>query len=164
MICLISLTMSEVAMSFFDRQLRAGDHLITERFGYTHHGIYLGWGRVIHYSGLANGLRAGPVEITSLDRFSQGKHTYVQSHENRVFCHKQTMKRARSRLSENKYNLLTNNCEHFINWCIYGKARSAQVSNAAIYLVTQSMLSGGISGIATSHIVKNTILRLSKAL
>lgn len=29
-------------MSFFNRQLKAGDHLITERLGYTHHGIYLG--------------------------------------------------------------------------------------------------------------------------
>ena len=150
-------------MSFFNRQLKAGDHLVTKRLGYTHHGIYLGRGKVIHYSGLASGLRAGPVEITSLDNFSQGKHTYVQSHENRVFCHKQTVKRARARLTEDKYNLLINNCEHFINWCIYGKARSEQVSHAALYLVTRSML-GGMSGIGSGHIVTNTILRLSKGL
>lgn len=146
-------------MSFFNRELTVGDHLVTKRLGYTHHGIYLGRGKVIHYSGLANGLRAGPVEITSLDHFSQGKPTYVQSHENRVFCHKQTVKRARSRLTEDKYNLLTNNCEHFINWCIYGKACSEQVSNVAIYI-----LSGGVSGIGSGHIVANTILRLSRRL
>lgn len=151
-------------MGFFNQQLRAGDHLVTKRLGYTHHGIYLGRDKVIHYSGLANGLRAGPVEIISLDHFSQGKRTYVQSHENRVFCRKQTVKRARSRLSEDKYNLLTNNCEHFINWCIYGKARSEQVSNAATYLMIQSMLGGGISVIATGRIVGNSILRLSKVL
>jgi len=150
-------------MSFFNRQLKAGDHLVTKRLGYTHHGIYLGRGKVIHYSGLANGLSAGPVEITSLDNFSQGKHTYVRSHGNRVFCRKQTIKRARSRLTEDKYNLLTNNCEHFIHWCIYGKARSEQVSHAALYLVTRSML-GGMSGIGSGHIVTNTILRLSKGL
>ncbi len=146
-------------MGFFSRELRAGDHLVTKRLGYTHHGIYLGRNKVIHYSGLANGLRAGPVEITSLDNFSQGKHTYVQSHDKRVFCHKQTVKRARSRLTEDKYNLLTNNCEHFINWCIYGKVRSEQVSNVAIY-----MLSGGVSGIGSGHIVTNSILRLSRGL
>lgn len=150
---------SEVAMSFFNRELTVGDHLVTKRLGYTHHGIYLGRDKVIHYSGLANGLRAGPVEITSLDHFSQGKPTYVQSYDNRVFCHKQTVKRARSRLTEDKYNLLTNNCEHFINWCIYGKARSEQVSNVAIYI-----LSGSVSGIGSGHIVANTILRLSRGL
>ena len=146
-------------MGFFNRELKAGDHLVTKRLGYTHHGIYLGRGKVIHYSGLANGLRAGPIEITNLDNFSQGKHTYVQSHDNRLFCHKQTVKRARSRLTEDKYNLLTNNCEHFIHWCIYGEARSEQVYNIAIY-----MLSGGVSGIGSGHIVTNTIIRLSRGL
>ncbi|MCG3858848.1 lecithin retinol acyltransferase family protein [Psychrobacter sp. Ps2] len=150
-------------MNFFGRSLQAGDHLVTERLGYTHHGIYLGRNKVIHYSGLANGLRAGPVEVTSLNNFSQGKRTYVQSHQSRVFCHKQTIKRARSRLTEDKYNLLTNNCEHFINWCIYGKARSEQVSHAAIYLVTRSML-GGTSGIGGIHMVTSSILRLSKGI
>lgn len=150
-------------MSFFGRPLQAGDHLVTKRLGYTHHGIYLGQDKVIHYSGLTNGLRAGPVEVTSLDNFSQGKRTYVQSHKNRVFGHKQTVKRARSRLTEDKYNLLTNNCEHVINWCIYGKAHSEQVSYAAIYLVTRSTL-GGMSGIGSGHIVTSSILRLSKGL
>lgn len=135
-------------MSFFDRQLKAGDHLITERLGYTHHGIYLGRGKVIHYSGLANGLRAGPVEITSLDNFSQGKHTYVQSHDNRVFCHKQTVKRARSRLTEDKYNLLLNNCEHFINWCIYGKASSSQVTNIVKYALAATMMNNRLSSMS----------------
>jgi len=36
-------------------------------------------------------------------------------------------RRARSRLGENDYRLLTNNCEHFYNWCLSGVSRSAQV-------------------------------------
>ena len=132
-------------MSFFNRQLKAGDHLITERLGYTHHGIYLGKNKVIHYSGLAAGLRAGPVEVTDLIVFSQGKRTYVQQHESRKFSHRQTIKRARSRLSEDKYNLLLNNCEHFINWCIYGKASSPQVTNVVKYALSITMMNNTLS-------------------
>src|SRR5262245_59687729 len=42
-------------------------HLVTPRALYTHHGIYVGNGRVIHYAGLAHGLRRGPVEEVSLE-------------------------------------------------------------------------------------------------
>ncbi|GAB2647885.1 hypothetical protein GCM10027192_22690 [Psychrobacter pocilloporae] len=42
----VSMT-SEVAMSFFNRELTVGDHLVTKRLGYTHHGIYLGRDKVI---------------------------------------------------------------------------------------------------------------------
>ena len=135
-------------MSFFNRQLKAGDHLITERLGYTHHGIYLGKNKVIHYSGLAAGLRAGPVEVTDLIVFSQGKSTYVQQHESRKFSHRQTIKRARSRLSEDKYNLLLNNCEHFINWCIYGKASSPQVTNVVKYALSITMMNNTLSSMS----------------
>jgi hypothetical protein len=31
-----------------------GAHLIVKHFGYSHHGIYAGRGRVIHYSGFAH--------------------------------------------------------------------------------------------------------------
>ena len=27
-----------------------GDHLVTQRFGYEHHGLYIGHGDVIHYA------------------------------------------------------------------------------------------------------------------
>ena len=32
-------------------------HLVTPRTLYSHHGIYVGGGRVIHYSGITYGLR-----------------------------------------------------------------------------------------------------------
>jgi hypothetical protein len=35
--------------------------------------------------------------------------------------------RARSRVGEDRYRLLTNNCEHFCEWCLCGTARSFQV-------------------------------------
>jgi hypothetical protein len=33
---------------------------------------------------------------------------------------------ARARIGENEYRVLTNNCEHFCNWCVCGAGRSAQ--------------------------------------
>jgi hypothetical protein len=35
--------------------------------------------------------------------------------------------RARSRLGENRYRLLTNNCEHFSEWSRFGTSRSPQI-------------------------------------
>jgi hypothetical protein len=47
-----------------------------------------------------------------------------------------TVERARSRLGENKYNLVFNNCEHFAIWCKTGISESKQV-NVALSLLTQ---------------------------
>jgi len=62
-----------------------GAHLASLRRGYQHQGVYVGRGRVVHYSGLSG--------------FWQWSD----------------------------YRLLTNNCEHFCNWCLSGVSRSAQV-------------------------------------
>ena len=34
-----------------------GSHVVTSRRGYTHHGIFVGDGRVVHYAGLSRGWR-----------------------------------------------------------------------------------------------------------
>jgi hypothetical protein len=39
----------------------------------------------------------------------------------------EVVRRARLRLGENRCRLLTNNCEHFCEWCIRGQPRSYQV-------------------------------------
>ena len=49
-----------------------GAHLATPRGSYTHPGKYIGISKVIRYSGLEEGLRASPIEITSLDKFDNG--------------------------------------------------------------------------------------------
>jgi Lecithin retinol acyltransferase len=40
------------------------------------------------------------------------------------------VRRARSRIGEDDYRLLTNNCEHFCNWCVSGVSRSAQAERS----------------------------------
>ena len=52
--------------------MQAGDHLISPRPGFTHHGLYLGNNEVIHYAGYSSGEESGQVVLTSLDVFRNG--------------------------------------------------------------------------------------------
>jgi hypothetical protein len=108
-------------------QFELGDHLISWRTGYTHHGIYIGSDQVIHYSGLADGLRAGPVEITTLKKFAAGKDVKVRKYDDALYSGDSAVRRARSRLGENNYDLQANNCEHFCTWVRTGEHASRQV-------------------------------------
>lgn len=102
-------------------------HIITLRSGYLHHGIYVGGSQVVHYSGFAHRLRRGPVEEISLARFGRGGPIWVRSTTPANFHAREVVARARSRIGEDCYRLLTNNCEHFCEWCLYGQPRSYQV-------------------------------------
>ena len=121
---------------FFSRDLPLGpgeepplaSHLVTPRTLYTHHGIYVGNGRVIHYSGLTYGLRRGPVEDISLERFADG-HSVQVRRDPRCFDRCEVVERARSRLGECRYRILTNNCEHFCAWALRNECRSRQVEH-----------------------------------
>jgi len=94
-------------------------HLISPRRFYTHHGIYVGGGRVIHYAGFSSGFHRGPVEEVSLEEFAKGCIVCVRT-DPRVFDPSAVVSRARARLGENDYRLLTNNCLHFCSWCQRG--------------------------------------------
>lgn len=107
--------------------LPIGAHLVTPRRHYTHHGIYIGNGRVVHYAGLARSWRPGPVEEVSLEEFAGGQSVSVLAEARGPFTPTEVVARARSRLGENLYRLISNNCEHFCEWCLSGHARSAQV-------------------------------------
>jgi HRAS-like suppressor 3 len=102
-------------------------HLLTVRCGYVHHGIHVGEGKVVHYAGLSRGWRAAPVEQVPLRTFARGRSVWVRSHANPRFDCDEIMQRARSRMGECGYKILSNNCEHFCEWCIQGESRSRQV-------------------------------------
>ncbi len=105
-----------------------GAHLTTPRRGYVHHGLYAGGGRVIHYGGFAAGWRAAPVQEVSLDQFAQGRPVSAHPVAAPRFDPDTVLRRARSRLGENAYDVLRNNCEHFVHWCLRGRPYSAQVA------------------------------------
>ena len=104
-----------------------GAHIVTPRRGYMHHSIYVGQGKVVQYRGLARGLRTGPVEEVSLAQFAQGYTLHVRAEASPCFEGAEVVRRARSRIGENRYHLLTNNCEHFCEWCLRAESRSYQV-------------------------------------
>lgn len=110
-----------------------GSHLMTTRNGYYHHGIYIGVNRVIHYSGFCSGVHSGPVEELSLEEFSAGRPIRVKAIQQAKYSREEIVRRAMSRVGENRYRLLTNNCEHFCNWCLWGKSYSEQVRSFIIH-------------------------------
>jgi len=112
---------------FFNLQPPVGSHLVTPRPGYYHHGIYVGNGKVVHYAGLSRALGRGPVEETHLICFGAGSAVWIVPEPDAVYATDNAAQRARSRLGEDRYRLLSNNCEHFCTWCLYGESRSAQV-------------------------------------
>jgi len=104
-----------------------GAHLITPRFAYTHHGVYVGAGTVVHYGAFAYHWRRDPVEEISLSGFAHGHPVWVRSAGPDALRCEEIVRRARSRLGENRYRVLSNNCEHFSEWCVHGEHRSPQV-------------------------------------
>lgn len=108
-----------------------GAHLVTPRLGYTHHGIYVGAGRVVHYAGLSGALLRGPVEEVPLALFARGRPVAIKRNADARYSPEEIVARARSRLGENGYRVTTNNCEHLCEWCVAGEARSEQVERLA---------------------------------
>jgi Lecithin retinol acyltransferase len=104
-----------------------GAHIVTPRRWYTHHGIYVGAGRVIQYGGLSRGLRRGTVEEVPLSQFAQGRPVWVRLTGSHWIDPHEVARRARMRLGEDRYSVFTNNCEHFCEWCVRGEHRSYQV-------------------------------------
>ncbi|WP_118183413.1 lecithin retinol acyltransferase family protein [Paraburkholderia phosphatilytica] len=118
---------ADVALEDGGDEPAVGAHLVTQRRGYEHHGIYVGNGLVIHYAGFAKSAHRGPVEEVPLEQFAAGHEVSVRPHPFPKYSSDETVGRARSRLGENRYRLLTNNCEHFCMWCLLGESRSEQV-------------------------------------
>ncbi|KMY26843.1 MULTISPECIES: lecithin retinol acyltransferase family protein [Aeromonas] len=115
--------------------LTLGDHLAVQRLGYSHHGLYIGDGQVIHYQGpFASNDQAGHIVLCSLDEFHGEQPLQVVSHPRRPFSPKECVARAFSRLGEQDYHLLFNNCEHFVQWCIEDCHSSPQVNQATTVL------------------------------
>jgi NodT family efflux transporter outer membrane factor (OMF) lipoprotein len=148
------------------REPPLGAHMVSPRRGYTHHGIYVGRGRVVQYGGLCRGLRRGPVEEVVVSQFAQGRAIYVRLADSRRFAREEVVRRARSRIGENCYNVITNNCEHFCEWCVHGEHQSYQVDN----LLGQCLkVWRGIAGFwnkcpdGSSEALVNTVMAVSKS-
>jgi hypothetical protein len=110
-----------------------GSHLIVPWLGFTHHGVYVGEGRVVHYGALMYDIIRKPVEEVALDTFAEGRPVFMVEHTGICFDAAEIVRRARSRLGERRYRLFTNNCEHFVEWCLHDLPRSFQAETALAY-------------------------------
>lgn len=105
--------------------MAAADHLqVPRQHGlFNHHGIDLGDGTVAHY------LEGREILRSTVADFSQNQPVTVIAYRN-ASADGVTLRRAISRIGEQNYNLLFNNCEHFAIWCKTGRHRSGQIESA----------------------------------
>ena len=105
--------------------MAAADHLqVPRQHGlFHHHGIDLGDGTVAHY------LEGREILRSPIDAFRQEQAIAVIEHD-AASTTGVTLRRAMSRIGEQNYNLLFNNCEHFATWCKTGRHRSGQIESA----------------------------------
>ncbi len=111
-----------------------GDHLFVHCLGYSHHGIDVGGGRVIHFDHRPwhvvtqhlGGQHEPRVREVDLAAFAHDRPIVVR-HYPACDSADIVVARARSRLAETDYDLFQNNCEHFAVWCKTGHPQSTQV-------------------------------------
>ena len=110
--------------------MRPGDHIAVDRGLYTHHGIALDDRWVVHYTGDPLEWKQACVELARMRSFAAGDHVFRVGSPRR-FSRDRVVRRARSRVGERNYNLITNNCEHFARWARSGVSVSEQVETRA---------------------------------
>jgi hypothetical protein len=129
-----------------------GDHIFVCQQGYTHHGIDLGDGSVVHWAppnptsnpllGALARKNQAEVRQDALPEFTGGRAVWVREYTG-GFDADTAVKRALSRCGDRGYHLADNNCEHFACWCKIGRHHSEQVRNVAAKVV-------GSAGVVTA--------------
>ena len=138
-------------------EVAVGSHLVSQRhfhgaLPYTHHGIYIGNGQVVHYVGLGDDPDADgtKIQVVTLEGFHGGNGYWLVPHPLAPFAGEKVVERARSRLGEDGYSVCANNCEHFCNWAIDGNHASQQVDVGAL---ASAAGGGGIGGIVGGLVI-----------
>ena len=142
--------------------MQVGDHLVTPRTGYTHHGLYIGNQEVIHYEGKFDS-DSGRIAKVTLAEFCEGASCRVRDYPLRVYGRKESVERAYQRLGECDYNVVFNNCEQFVAWCIMGIGYCEQI-NAVVSAAIQTkalMETQGTQAVA-SYVVQSTLAENAK--
>ena len=125
-------------MILTEEDLKHGDHIYVKRKGfYSHHGIYVGEGTVIHYKGAEKEKKDPVIRKTDMGEFLNGGKLKRRDYKKRLTPY-ETLRIAREHLSNDGYSLAFNNCEHFATYCATGKKKSRQIRKVV----------GGIVGVA----------------
>lgn len=115
-----------------------GDQIRVNRGLYFHHGIYIDDNNVIQFGSMNGELDPDKARVikTSLSDFLKGDQDYeVRSFTPEELAKKRSPEEivnyAFLQLGRGGYNIISNNCEHFANECVFGKADSEQVDKVA---------------------------------
>ncbi|QDT38905.1 lecithin retinol acyltransferase family protein [Stratiformator vulcanicus] len=143
-----------------DDRFEPGDHLASTRLagGYTHHGIYVGDGQVVHFDSSVRTKFKAVIREVALERFGPVDKILVVRHDGPV-DREEILRRARSRVGEAGYCLVWNNCEHFANWCVSGSARSEQVRRTAGPVMRMTL-----RGVAGTVLRKSAVKAVTKSI
>lgn len=106
---------------------------------YRHFGVYIGGGKVVNYQGEPgdeNNTEKATIVISTLAEFANGDKVKADKIRKDPFPPEDTVRRALSFVGKGKgeYSLIFNNCEHFANYCKYGRKFSSQVRKDAWFL------------------------------
>ena len=129
-------------MKFVIKDATRGD-IIRTQIGNTnlfHYGIYISEEEIIQfgYSPLIRDKDKDNIVVvsTSIDTFSQNNFVEVgectSKEKKKIFPVEEIISRAKNRLGEGGYNILHNNCEHFVYECAFGEkfcAKEEEVRN-----------------------------------
>lgn len=131
-----------------------GDHLSVKRMHglYTHHGIDMGDGTVVHLSGEPLRRRDACVCRTPMAEFLKGGEAQVVRYSNNCRGADEIVQTALAHLGEKGYDVWRNNCEHFATYCVTGRRWSRQV--AAVKRAAQ--VAAGVT--AAAIIVTGTVI------
>ena len=83
--------------------------------------------------------------MTTLERFARGKEITIRSYNQSKYKGRNVVRRMRTRMHENSYHLIINNCEHLCTWAITGVESSPQVVKMMNRLATIGYLSSIMS-------------------
>ena len=122
-------------------------HIKVWRSFYWHHGIDVGDGDVIHFSGEPGRRLDAAVRRTSLAGFLRGGELRVVRHRSPLPA-EQVRARAARCIGNTGYSLLWRNCEHFARWCAVGRFESPQVRDALAGSVALGLVAAGASALA----------------
>ena len=121
-------------MKWTQQEPRYGDIVRVKVTFYHHYGIFVDEKTVVQF-GLPNNVEqpADSVKVLTTDVYTflgGGELETAQlspSERATRFSPEETVQRALARIGEGGYHIFHNNCEHFVNDCVFGKATSSFV-------------------------------------
>lgn len=125
-------------------------HIKVWRSFYWHHGIDLGDGTVIHFTGEPGRRLDAAVRRTSREAFLRGGELHVVRHRDPLPVD-EVVARASGCLGRTGYSVIWTNCEHFARWCAVGRHESRQVRDAVTGTVALSLTGSVVGALARRH-------------